>query len=104
MKRYSAGEIAVATRKGDIGVDTQYIRVDHAIAAGCLIYAPDGDPCKIVSGLLILHKGKLCRTSDRWDEYYEFDVRDDKTHDWVDKLVASTIVQPVRLVPLEDVG
>ena len=85
IKRYSAGDIAVATRKGNINVDDQYIRVDHAIAAGVLVPVPDGDACEYWRkgpGFCLLDN-KLCGNST------EIAGKFDR-------------VQPVRLVPIAE--
>lgn len=104
IPRYSAGDITVATRKGNINVDDQYMRVDHLIAAGVLVPVPDGEPCEIrnLESDFFIQGQTVYRVPS--GEFYGLPLGYEGSHYAAFYGTHDTIVQPVRLVKLEDVG
>lgn len=103
IKRYTADEL-----HGDLYYtlpdDAEFYSRADLIAAGCLVPVPDGEACEIskiaICGCFLFNGTVFRLYSFSREEFGAWQLSDHTEH----LFAPDTIVQPVRLVRLEDVG
>lgn len=105
MKRYSAEEIHHNVEHGKWCKEFYYNAAD-LIAAGCLVPVPDGEAVRadnlFPDAVFSSHSGLHVITQPYDGSDYVWPMALDGSG--IQQFLCQSIVQPVRLVPLEDVG